>query len=313
MPGGRADSRRRAGGDHVARLKRDELRQERHDRRHREDHLGRGGVLLDVTVDGELQRDRLRVGNHVGRQDARAHRAERVVPLAVHPVEKLVALARLAVGVGLERAVADVVDDRVAGDAAHRLVLVDVPAAAADHDGQLAFPVDLVGRDPGDHDRVAGVGQRRARGLHEDVGKRLLALGRRPAALGDVLGVVARQEQHLGRIGDRHQQPDVGRGDRQLVARDQVELLDPGVQLAGGFIRAAVGRQQVEQVLGGREQQLDTHIAAVGFGGLVDGNHLVVGVESRQDHLVKTEPADTHPSLLKLAVLISLLGGRLNA
>ena len=84
-------------------------------------------------------------------------------------------------------------------------------------------------------------------------------------------------------------------GDRQLVARHQVELFDPGVELAGGFIRAAVGRQQVEQVLGGREEQLDAHIAAVGFGGLVDGDHVVVRVESRQDHLIKTEPADTHP------------------
>ena len=200
----------------------------RHDRRHRKDHLGRRGILPDVTVQGELERDRLRVGDDVGRQDARPHRAERVVPLAVHPVEKLVALARFAVGVGLERTVADVVDDRVASDAAHRLVFVDVPAAAADHDGQLAFPVDLVGRDPGDHDRVAGMSQRRAGGLHEDVGKRLLALGRRASALGDVLGVVARQEKHLGRVGDRHQQPHVGRGDRQLVARDEIELFDPG-------------------------------------------------------------------------------------
>ena len=179
-PGRRADARRSAGRDHVARLKRHQLRQERHDRRHREDHLGRGRILLHLTVDRELDRQRLRVGHHVGRQDARAHRAERVVPLAVQPVEELVALARLPLGVGLERTVADVVDDRVAGDAAHRLVLVDVPAAPADHDAQLAFPVDLVGRDPRDHDRVAGVRQRRARRLHEDVRKRLVALGRRP-------------------------------------------------------------------------------------------------------------------------------------
>ena len=131
--------------------------------------------------------------------------------------------------------------------------------------------------------------------LHEDIGKRLLALGGRPAALGDVLGVVSRQEEHLGGTGDRHQQPDVRGRDRQLVAGDQVELLDPGGELAGGFVGAAVRRQQVEQVLGGGEEQLDAHIAAVGFGGLIDGDHMVVRVESRQDHLIKTEPADTHP------------------
>ena len=118
-------------------------------------------------------------------------------------------------GLGLKLAVADVVDDRVAGDVLERLGLGHAAAVAADHHAELALPVDLVGRDVGDHDRVAGMGQRRARRLHEDVGERLLPLGGRPPALGDVLGVVAGQEQELRRAGDRHQELDVVEGDRQ--------------------------------------------------------------------------------------------------
>src|SRR5208282_5155153 len=117
-PGCRADARWSSGGDDVSRFERDKLRQERDDGGHREDHLSGGGLLLDLTVDRELQRQCLRVRNRVGRENARAHRAEGVMPLAVHPVEELVPLAGLLAGIGFEATVADVVDDRVPGYAA---------------------------------------------------------------------------------------------------------------------------------------------------------------------------------------------------
>src|SRR5208337_1384567 len=94
-PGCRADARRGSGGNDVSGLERDEPRQERDDGGYREDHLRGGGLLLDLTVDRELQRQCLRVWNRVGRENARAHRAEGVMPLAVHPVEELVPLAGL--------------------------------------------------------------------------------------------------------------------------------------------------------------------------------------------------------------------------
>ena len=139
------------------------------------------------------------------------------------------------------------------------------------------------------------MGQRRARGLHEDVGERLLPLGGRPPALGDVLGVVAGQEQELRRAGDRHQELDVVEGDRQLAALDHVEAAQPGVELPGLLEVGAVGGQEVEQVLGRRQDQLHAGVATVGLGRLVDRDHHVVAVKAREDDVIETEPAKTHP------------------
>ena len=50
----------------------------------------------------------------------------------MHPVEELIALAGLAVGVGGELAVADVVDDRITRHVGEGLSLVDVAALPAD-------------------------------------------------------------------------------------------------------------------------------------------------------------------------------------
>ena len=229
----------------------------------------------------------LRVGNRVGRENARAHRAERVVPLAVHPVEELVPLAGLPAGVGLEAAVADVVDNRVAGHVARGLGLGDAAAMAADDHAELALPVDLVGRDPRNHDRLSRVGERRARRLHEYIGKGLLPLGGRASPLGDVLGVIAGQEQELGRTGDRHQKLNVLKGDRELISGDDVQPAHPGVEVAGQLVRAAVGGQQIEQVLRGREQQLHAGVATVGLGRLIDRNHHVVVVKTREHQIVR--------------------------
>ena len=102
-PGRRADTRRGSRGDDVSRFERDELRDERNDRGDRENHLRRRRLLLDLTVDRQLQRQVLRIGHRARRKDARPHRTECVVPLAVQPVEELVTLARLAARVGLER------------------------------------------------------------------------------------------------------------------------------------------------------------------------------------------------------------------
>ena len=81
------------------------------------------GVLLDLAVDRQLHLQLLRIGNRVGRRNARAAGAERVVPFAVLPVEPLV-VRRAACGRDwAELAVGNVVDDRVAGDVFQRLGL----------------------------------------------------------------------------------------------------------------------------------------------------------------------------------------------
>src|SRR5271157_4102575 len=294
-PGCRADARWGSGGNDVSGLERDELRQERDDGGYREDHLRSGGLLLDLTVDRELQRQCLRVWNRVGRENARAHRAEGVMPLAVHPVEELVPLAGLPAGIGFEATVADVVDDRVPGYAAQGFGLGDPPAMAADDHAELALPVDLVGRDSRNDDRISRMGERRARGFHEYVWKGLLPLGRRASLLRDMLGVIPGQEQQLGRAGDRHQKLNVLEGHRELVSGNKVQPAHPRVEIAGQLIRAAVGGKQLEQVLRGREKQLHAGVATVGLGRLIDRNHHVVAVETREHHVVKAEPAKTHP------------------
>ena len=80
-----------------------------------------------------------------------------------------------------------------------------MPAAAADDDDQLGLVIDLLA-DPGQDDRVAVA----------DQGGRILAeedrLGRdRHAALGGVVAVVQADADDLARVGDRRQEPGLGR------------------------------------------------------------------------------------------------------
>ena len=138
------------------------------------------------------------------------------------------------------------------------------------------------------------MGEGRGRGLHEDVGKRLLTLGSRSAALGDVRGVVAGQQQELPRPGDRHQEANVVEGDRELLARELVDRVDPVREIADSVERLAVGRQEIKQVVGRRQVQVDARQLAVGLGRLVDRDYVIVGVETRQYQVIEAEPAKPH-------------------
>ncbi len=112
-----ADARRGAGGDHVARLQAHELAEIGDEVRDAEDHgLGRA-VLVAVAVDFEPHLEVLRIGDFVGGDEPRADRAEGVGRLALVP---------LAAALGLEVALAHVVDDAVAGDVVEGVLFVDV-------------------------------------------------------------------------------------------------------------------------------------------------------------------------------------------
>src|SRR5262249_26551924 len=142
---------------------------------------------------------------------------------------------------------------------------------------------------------------------HEDIRKRLSPFGGSASALGDVLGVIARQEEQLGRRGDRNQQPDLGGRNGQLVALEDIQPLDPGVQLAGCLVGRAVRRQEVEKILGGWQQQLHAVIAAVRLRRLVERDYHVLGVKTGQDHLIEPKSADSHPASPSLVWLVLLI------
>ena len=101
-----ADARRRAGGDHVARLERDRPRREGHDGPNVEHHLGRARVLPGIAVHRRAETERLRIAQLVGGDDCRAHRREAVGPLGPQPLAVL----------SLEVAHRHVVEDRVPED-----------------------------------------------------------------------------------------------------------------------------------------------------------------------------------------------------
>ena len=109
----RADALGRAGDDDVARQERHELAQMREDLGDGEDHVARIALLPDSAVDGERERNRLRVGNLVGRHEPRSERTERVEALALDP---------LAAAVGLPVALRHVVGQTVAGDMRKRVL-----------------------------------------------------------------------------------------------------------------------------------------------------------------------------------------------
>ena len=97
-------------------------------------------VLEDLVVHPAVDREGLRVGDLVGGDEPRAHRAERVERLAADPL----AVAELDVP-GRH-----VVEAGVAEDVVERLLDRHVPCRPADHDRELRLVVDLAGsaRDP---------------------------------------------------------------------------------------------------------------------------------------------------------------------
>ena len=209
--GRRAHSRGRPRGDHVARLEREHLGQEGDDSRHGKDHLGRGCVLFDLAVDREPDRHRLRVRDRVRREDARVP-SGRTCRATCRASSRRTCRDRAACGpgLGLNDSIADIVDDRVAGDVAAaprplpRGGIVRPITMPSSH-SQSMWSGEMRGRTIGSPGQV----KRGARRLHEDVREGLLPLGGDAAALGDVLGVVPREEQDLGQ--DARSAPGAGR------------------------------------------------------------------------------------------------------
>ena len=173
-----------------------------------EDHrLGRA-VLVAVAVDFEPHLEVLRVGDFVAGDQPGADRAEGVGRLALGP---------LAAALGLEVALAEVVDDAIAGDMVEGVLLVDVAGFLADDDAELDFPVGLEGV-LGQDDIVVGADDGAGR-LHEQ--DRLVR--DRGAGFGGVVGVVEADADELADIAD-----------------------------AGADARAAVEHRQVAEIGGAR-------------------------------------------------------------
>ena len=133
------DAGRRAGRDHVAGLEREGLRAVTDDRGDAEVHVGGAGLLQRLPVHVAGDRERLRVGDLVGRDQDRPHRAEGVERLAADPL----AVAELQV------AGRHVVEAGVAEDVGERVRLGDASRGPADHDPELGLVVDLARSAPG--------------------------------------------------------------------------------------------------------------------------------------------------------------------
>ena len=131
-------------------------------------------------------------------------------------------------------------------------------------------------------DRVAGMGQRRGRRLHEDVGERLGRSAAIAAPLGDVLRVVAGQQEELpgGRSARAARTSSTGMASSSTATTSSSSTQG---QVADGVEGRPVGGEQLEQVVGRRQEQFDPDLLAVRLGRLVDRDDAVVGVEARQD------------------------------
>ena len=218
---GVADAARRAGGDDVAGVERDDLRQV-DDELDRPEHelVGRGalhGLAVERGADGPAARGQLVGGDQV--------RAER------RGVLERLALQEL-LGAVLEVAHAHVVHHRVARDRRLRRGRVGVPHRGADHDGELGLPVDLVG-DRGQHDVVVRADQR-GRELGEDRG---------------VLGQLVAHLQHVVAVVQPHADDLLGGGDERGVVDGVERVRRPG------------GRLRPRPPVGVGEQRADVRVA----------------------------------------------------
>ena len=241
-----ADARRRAGGDHVARLERHEAADIADQVGDAEDHrLGVAG-LHALAVDVEEHVEVLHVVDLVGGDQPRPERAEGRAALALGP---------LAAALDLELALGHVVADGVAGDMGQRLGFVDVAAALADDDGKLDLPVGLL-RIARDHEVVIRAAEAARRLVEDD---RLLR-DRRAGLLG-VVDVVQADGDEIADRGDRRSDArapgdlrqalridllDLGnraRAQRRLVdiGKNAGEVADPAVLVEEAGLLAALG------------------------------------------------------------------------
>ncbi|OPZ16199.1 MAG: hypothetical protein BWZ10_01515 [candidate division BRC1 bacterium ADurb.BinA364] len=194
----RAGPGRRSGGDHIARL-------ERHDRAHQLDDFGnvqnqvlRVACLPDFAVDTAIDVEMNGRIDRSCRDDAGAHRGERVVGFGAHPGGGGADILLEYVDGG------HIVQRRVAENVLHGVALFDAASGAADHDRQFGFEIDRsdIG---GKQDFVVRADHAR-RWLHEDyrpffrkrIGRRLRRL------------IAQSQADNFRRTADRRLDSSVG-------------------------------------------------------------------------------------------------------
>src|SRR5205823_4474284 len=153
------DPRRRAGGDEVSGLEREEAADIADERGHTEEHRARIAGLHTLTVYIEPQVEILHVSDLIARDEPRTDRAKRVTAFALVPG---------AAELQLELALRDVVDQDIACDVFQGSIFFDVLLGRSNDHNELDLPVGLV-RVPRNHHIVARSLQTAA-ALHEDHG-----------------------------------------------------------------------------------------------------------------------------------------------
>src|SRR6266496_3943000 len=130
---------RRPGRDDVTRLQGHGLARRRDELGDVADHVRRAAVLLELVVDPQADSQVVRVRDEPGRGQAWAERQRAVAGLRGEPVvaEGRCWHARPTV----VAACRDVVRYAVPRDVREGLLTRDIPTADADHDGELALPV----------------------------------------------------------------------------------------------------------------------------------------------------------------------------
>ena len=168
-------------------------------------------MLLALAVDVRADVEALGILDLVCGDDPRSLRGKRVEPLAVEPVEPLVARAAVSALLDDQLALGHVVHNGVPSHVSERVLGFDALGLAADDYGQLALPVDAIG-DRGNEDAVAGANDGSGRRLHKDA-RGFLVLGIHfAAALFNVVLVVAGQAEHLARVGHGSAEADLAKG-----------------------------------------------------------------------------------------------------
>src|SRR5262245_58996062 len=121
------------------------------------------GILHQLAADVALDRQVLRIGDELARNDIGPNRTECVVPLVGKPVviEGLV-FAPHSVASG------NVVVAGIARNVVERALDRNVLSLAADHNRKLGFPIDVFGA-RGENDRVAMTDQSMAGALIEEI------------------------------------------------------------------------------------------------------------------------------------------------
>ena len=273
--------------------------------RHGPDHVRRRPVLHQPVVHPRDQRERLRVGQELGRRDERPHRRRPVAALPGEPVRP----GEHRVFAEPPAPVAHIEDHGVPEHPVERFVGRDAERRFADDHAEFAFPIDAVAprRDPV---FLAGADDSRTRRLGEEV-RRVPAGNDAPRHihLGGVHPVVRRRGQQVGRVEQRRGEPVRLDAEPQPAHPSGEVVGDPveprlGVRPGGDDLEQVVREQRVaasglaqEERFGGQEVEdlpFDhdgrARVAVPGVRGAV-GGHLPGRLRRRRDRRRRHVPA----------------------